>query len=74
MSKATETAVKLLESLPEETQDTIIEALRQLVHEAQDEAQWNQQFQNREGLMAAARKARADVAASKATNMNYEQL
>jgi hypothetical protein len=74
MSKATETAVKLLESLPEETQDTLIEALRQLVQEAQDETQWNQRFKNRDGLIAAARKARADVAASKATEMDYERL
>ena len=74
MSKATETAIKLLESLPEETQETLIEALRQLVQEAQDETKWNQLFKNRDGLIAAVRKARVDVAASKATEMDYERL
>jgi len=74
MSKATETAVKLLESLPEETQETLIEALRQLVQEAQDDTKWNQLFTDREGLIAAARKARADVAASKASEMDYDRL
>ena len=74
MSTATETAIKLLESLPEETQETLIEALRQLVQEAQDETKWNQLFKNRDGLIAAVRKARVDVAASKATEMDYERL
>ena len=74
MSKATETAVKLLESLPEETQERLIETLRQLVQEAQDETKWKQLFTDREGLIAAARKARADVEASKATEMDYDRL
>ena len=74
MSKATATAIKLLESLPEETQETLVEALRQLVQDAQDETKWNQLFKNRDGLIAAAGKARVDVAASKATEMDYERL
>jgi hypothetical protein len=38
MSQTTETAIKLLERLPEEAQVQVIEALRQLVAEANDDA------------------------------------
>jgi hypothetical protein len=41
MTKAIETAVKILESLPEPTQEHLVEELRQLALEAQDEAEWD---------------------------------
>jgi hypothetical protein len=41
MTNAIETAVKLLESLPETTQESLVEELRRLALEAQDEAQWD---------------------------------
>ncbi|MGH7204852.1 MAG: hypothetical protein ACREI2_01445 [Nitrospiraceae bacterium] len=74
MSKATETAIKLLESLPEEAQAQVVEALRQLVLEAQDEARWDALLRNRKKLNAAARQAREEAAAGKATPMDYEKL
>lgn len=75
MSKTMETAMKMLESLPEETQERVVEELRDLVEEARDDVRWNQLFEQRKvGLIVAARKARGDVAAGKAQDMDYEKL
>jgi len=75
MSKATETAIKILESLPEETQERVVEELRSLVEEIRDEKRWNELFERKKaGLVAAARKVRKDVAAGKATEMDYDKL
>lgn len=75
MSKASETAVKMIESLPETAQEKVIEALRALVEEAREEANWDKLVQKKKsGLTAAARKARKEIAAGKARDMNYDDL
>ena len=52
-----------------------MEELRNLVEEARDEARWDDLFErNKAGLVAAARKARKDIAAGKASDMDYEKL
>jgi hypothetical protein len=75
MTKAIETAVKMLESLPEEAQERVVQALRSLVEEIRDEARWDELFQRRKaGLVTAARKAREEIAAGGATEMDYDKL
>jgi hypothetical protein len=75
MSQTTETAIKLLERLPEEAQVQVLEALRQLVAEANDDAQWDELFlRSRNPLATAARNARAEVTAGNATPMNFDKL
>ena len=75
MTRATETAVRMIESLPEEAQEKVLEGLRQLVEEARDEWKGQDLFrQKRPGLMAAARQARAEVAAGKAEPMDERKL
>ncbi len=74
MTKAIETAVKLLESLPEITQESLVEELRRLALEAQDEAQWDAALANNKGLKAAAQQARADITEGQAKDMDYEKL
>ncbi len=74
MTKAIETAVKLLESLPEITQESLVEELRRLALEAQDEAQWDTALANSKGLKAAAQQARADITEGRAKDMDYEKL
>ncbi len=65
----------MLESLPEEAQQRVVERLRDLVEEARDEAQWDELFQRKQaGLVAAARKARQEITAGKATDMDYDKL
>ena len=75
MSQTTETAMKLLERLPEEAQVQVLEALRQLVVEASDDEQWDELFGRSQNLLAAAaRKARAEVTAGNATPMDFDKL
>ncbi|HEY2989274.1 MAG TPA: hypothetical protein VGL11_16200 [Candidatus Binatia bacterium] len=75
MSKASETAVKMIESLPAKVQERVVEELRNLVEEARDEERWDDLFERRKtGLVAAARKARKEIAAGKASDMDYDKL
>lgn len=74
MTKAIETAVKLLESLPETTQESLVEELRRLALEAQDEAKWDAILTQGNGLKAAAQQARVDIAAGQSCDMDYEKL
>jgi len=75
MNKATETAAKMIESLPESAQDRVVEELRALVEDARDEAKWDELIERKkDGLVAAARKARKEIAAGKATEMDFDKL
>ncbi len=74
MTKAIETAVKLLESLPEATQESLVEELRRLALKAQNEAQWDGALANSKRLRAEVQQARADIAEGQATDMDYEKL
>ena len=75
MSPAITTIVKLMESLPVEVQDRVADHLREYVDELQDEAQWSESFQRTEqNLVAAARRARQEIAEGKAIAMDYDQL
>ena len=75
MSKATETAVKMIESLPESAQEKVVEELRALVEDVREEAKWDDLIERKKkGLVAAARKAREEIAAGKATDMDFDKL
>jgi hypothetical protein len=75
MSKATETATKMIESLPESVQDRVVEELRILVEDVREEAKWDALIESKKGrLVAAARKARKEIAAGKATDMDFNKL
>lgn len=75
MSKASETAAKMIESLPAKAQERVVEGLRNLVEEARDDERWDDLFERKKaGLVAAARKARKDIAAGKASDMDYDKL
>ncbi|WP_246828958.1 hypothetical protein [Synechococcus sp. PCC 7502] len=54
-------------------QDSVAEHLKTYIDELQDETKWNKSFQRTQsGLIAAAKKAKQEIAAGKATTMNYE--
>jgi hypothetical protein len=73
MSQTTETAIKLLERLPQEVQ--VLEALRQLVAESNDDVQWDELFRRSQNPLAtAARNARAEVTAGNTTPMDFDKL
>ncbi len=69
------TLEKMLESLPEEMQERVVEHLREYITELQDEHRWNTTFQRtQEKLIAAARRARQEIASGKAEPMDLNRL
>jgi hypothetical protein len=74
-SAAVATVIKMMESLPVDVQDQVVEHLREYINDLQDEIRWNQSFQGTEQkLVAAARRAKQEIAEGQATAMDYDQL
>ncbi len=74
-STAIDTVIKMMESLPIEIQDRVTEHIREYVSDLQDEARWNESFRKtQDNLVAAARRAKQEIADGQATAMDYEQL
>ncbi len=76
MSSATiATLLKMVESLPDELQEKIVEHIRDFIADLEDEKRWDALFQKTQGnLVAAARKAKQDIAMGQSLPMDYEQL
>jgi hypothetical protein len=69
------TIVKMVESLPDELQEKVVEHLRDYIADLEDEKRWDNLFQQTQGsLVAAARKAKQEIAAGQSVPMDYEQL
>jgi hypothetical protein len=69
------TVVKMLEVLPESAQDDIVEHLRKYISEKQDDLRWTRSFKRTQGpLVVAARRAKEEIAAGKASPMDYDRL
>ncbi len=65
----------MIESLPEAVQERVVEELRALVEDARDEAKWDDLIaKKKDGLIAAARKARKEIAEGKATDTDFDKL
>jgi hypothetical protein len=74
-STAIVTITKMMETLPEPVQEQAVEHMRGFVVEMQDEMEWDALFKKtQKQLIAAARKAREEIAAGKAKPMDYDQL
>ena len=74
-STAITTVIKMMETLPEATQDQVVEHLRDYIAEMQDEIQWDISFKKtQKQLIAAARRARQEIAAGHAEPLDYNQL
>jgi hypothetical protein len=74
-STAIATIVKMLEALPETTQNQVVEHLREYIAEMQDEIQWDISFKKtQQQLIAAAQRAKQEIAAGHAAPMDYNQL
>jgi glycerate-2-kinase len=74
-SPAISTLVKMVESLPDELQDQVVEHVRAYLAEIEEEKRWDASFKRtKENLVAAARKAKEEIAAGMARPMDYEQL
>ena len=74
-SAAIATVVKMMESLPVDVQEQVTEHLREYIDHLQDEIQWNESFQRtQQNLVAAAKRAKQEIAEGQATVMDYDQL
>jgi hypothetical protein len=74
-SAAIATIVKMVESLPDELQEKVVEHIRDYIADLEEEKRWDASFQRTQGnLVAAARKAKQEIAAGQSMPMDYEQL
>jgi glycerate-2-kinase len=74
-SNAIATVVKMMESLPENMQDQVVEHLREYLDELRSEQQWDETFKKTQNkLVAAAQLAKKQIAEGQARPMDYEQL
>jgi glycerate-2-kinase len=69
------TIIKMVETLPEELQEQVVEHIRAYIAEIENEKQWNESFnRTKSNLVAAAQKAKEEIAAGLSAPMDYEQL
>jgi uncharacterized iron-regulated protein len=69
------TVVKMMEVLPEPAQHRVLEHMQQYITELQDEMEWDTVFKKTQAeLVAAARRARKQVADGLAKPMDHDQL
>ncbi len=74
-SNAITTITRMMETLPETIQDQIVEHLREYITELEDELHWETSFNNmQDQLIAAARRAKQEIAEGKAEPMDLERL
>ena len=74
-SNAITTMTRMMETLPEALQNQIVEHLREYITELEDELRWEASFnRTQEQLMAAARRAKQEIAEGKAEPMDLDRL
>lgn len=74
-STAIVTLVRMLEDLPEATQNRIVEHLREYIEDLQDEFRWESTFgKTQSKLVAAARQAKREIASGQAKPLDLDQL
>jgi len=74
-STAVITVIKMLDSLPEAAQNRAVEHLSEYLADLQDELKWDKQFKKtQKQLVAAARRAKKEIAKGHAKPIDYDQL
>ncbi|HEY9693422.1 MAG TPA: hypothetical protein V6D15_14515 [Oculatellaceae cyanobacterium] len=74
-SNAIATLVTMMESLPTDVQDRVLEHLREYIEDLQDELQWDKSFQKTQPqLIAAARRVKQEIAEGRAKQLNSNKL
>ena len=74
-SNAVATITRMVETLPEALQNQIVEHLREYIAELEDELRWEASFnRTQEQLVAAARRAKQEIAEGKAEPMDLDRL
>ncbi len=74
-SNAIATLVKMMETLPESAQERAVDQMRAYLEDLQDEMRWDELFERSQGnLVAAAKRARKQIADGLAKPMDFERL
>ena len=74
-SNAIATVVKMIESLPEETRERVVDHLRDYLEDMRDNAKWGTAFRKTQPqLAAAARRAKKEIAAGLAKPLKHSDL
>ncbi len=74
-SPAISTVVKIMESLPESAQNRVLEHLREYIQDLEEELKWEQSFEKTESnLIAAAKRAKQQIAEGLSKPMDYDEL
>ncbi|MYA69229.1 hypothetical protein F4009_08805 [Candidatus Poribacteria bacterium] len=74
-SNAITTMTRMMETLPEALQNQIVDHLREYIADLEDELRWEASFnRTQEQLMAAARRAKQEIAEGKAEPMDLDRL
>lgn len=74
-STAIATVVKMLETLPEDAQDQVVEHLRGYLEEVKDNTRWDNTFKKTQSqLIAAVRRAKKEIAEGSAKPLNHSEL
>lgn len=74
-SAAITTLVKMMETLPENAQNLVVEHMREYIATMQDEEAWDTAFQKTQSqLVAAARAAKQQIAAGQAEPLDFNRL
>jgi hypothetical protein len=69
------TIAKMVEALPEAAQDQVLDHLREYLEDLQDELEWNNLFNTTQPqLIAAAQRAKKEIAKGLAKPMDYDRL
>jgi len=74
-SAPTMTIIKMLETLPKQLQDRVVEHVREYIEDLRDEFRWDESFsRTQESLIKAARMARKEIAEGRASHLDVEKL
>ena len=74
-SATTMTMIKILETIPKELQEQVVEHMRYYIEDILEETKWNESFSKSQNkLVAAARKARKEIKEGQAVPLSQDAL
>jgi len=74
-STAIATVIRMMETLPETTQNQVVEHLSDYIAELRDEIRWDVSFKTTQGQLAMlAQRARQEIGEGRAEPMDYDRL
>jgi hypothetical protein len=74
-STAIATIVKMVESLPDDLQEKVVDHMRDYITDLEDEARWDASLnRTQNSLVTEARQAKEAIASGQSTPMDYDQF